>query len=102
MPAGRSQDLARTTLQLLTLGALIATSIWIMRPFLVAFAWAATIAVATWPILLHAEAWLGGRRSLAVGVMTLGLLLVLVVPSYFAVTTVVENAGQLVEWSKSL
>ena len=102
MSATRSQDLARATLQLLTLGALIATSFWIMRPFLVAVAWAAMIAVATWPLLLRAQAWLGGRRSLAVALMTLALLLILVVPLYFAVTTVVDNAAVVVNWSKSL
>jgi predicted PurR-regulated permease PerM len=102
MSAVRSQDLARTTLQLLTLGALIATSFWITRPFLVAFAWAAMIAVATWPLLLTAQAWLGGRRTLAVALMTLALLLILVVPLYFAIAAVVGNAAQFVEWSKSL
>ena len=73
----RSPDLARITLQLLTLGALIATSFWIMRPFLMALAWAAMIAIATWPLLLHAQAWLGGRRSIAVAGMTIALLLIL-------------------------
>ena len=102
MPTVRSQDLARTTFQLLTLGALIATSVWIMRPFLVAFAWATMIAVATWPLLLRAQAVLGGRRSLAVALMTLALLLVLVVPLYFAITAIVANAADLVNWSKSV
>jgi predicted PurR-regulated permease PerM len=102
MQAARSQDLARTTFQLLTLAALIATSFWIVRPFLVAFAWAAMIAVATWPLLLQAQTWLGGNRSLAVLVMTSALLLVLVVPLYFGITTIVTNATQLVRWSESL
>jgi predicted PurR-regulated permease PerM len=102
MARAASPDLARTTLQLLALGALIGTSFWIMRPFLMASAWATMIAVATWPVLLHAEAWLGGRRSLAVALMTIALLLVLVVPLYFAVTTVVENASLFVHWSESL
>lgn len=102
MQTTRSSDLARTVLQLLILGILIATSVWVMRPFLVALAWATMIAVATWPILLHAQDWLGGRRSLAVAVMTIALLLVLVAPLYLAITTVVENAGLLVDWSKSL
>jgi predicted PurR-regulated permease PerM len=60
------------------------------------------IAVATWPLLLHAQAWLGGRRSLAVAAMTIVLLLVLLVPFYFGVTTIVENAGRIADWSKSV
>jgi predicted PurR-regulated permease PerM len=100
--ATRSPDLARTTFQLLALGILIVSSFWIVRPFLVASAWGAMIAIATWPVLLRAEAWLGGRRSLAVVVMTIALMLVLVVPFYFGVTSVVEYAGRATDWSQSL
>jgi len=102
MEPDRAPDLARTTFQLLAIGALILSSFLIVRPFLVATTWAATITVATWPLLLHAERWLGGRRSLAVALMTIVLLLVLVIPFYFGVTAIVENAGRIVHWSKSL
>jgi predicted PurR-regulated permease PerM len=102
MPASRSVDLARVTFQLLTLGALIATSFWIVRPFLVALVWATMIVVATWPLLLQLQGWLGGRRSLAVTVMTIILLLILVVPLYFGVSAIVSNAKHLADWSKSL
>src|SRR6478672_6000898 len=98
----RSLDLPRTTFRLLALGALIVSSLWILSPFLVASAWATTIAVATWPLLLRVQGWLGGRRSLAVVVMTIALLLTLLVPFYFGITTIVENARQLIDWSKSL
>jgi predicted PurR-regulated permease PerM len=102
MQTNRPLDLTRTTFQLLALGVLIASSFWILRPFLVALAWATTIVVATWPVLLYAQAWLGGRRSLAVALMTIALLLILVVPLYFGVATIVENAEQIVRWSQSL
>ena len=94
MDGKRSSDLTRTTLQLLALGVLVATSFWILRPFLVASAWAIMIVVATWPILLGAQAWLGGRRSLAVAAMTTALLLLmLVVPLYLAVAAIVGQRG---------
>jgi predicted PurR-regulated permease PerM len=96
------QGLAGTTLQLLALGILIASSFWILRPFLIALAWAIMIVVATWPVLLQAQAWLGGRRSLAVAAMTIGLLLILVVPLYLGIAALLENAGQIADWSKSL
>jgi predicted PurR-regulated permease PerM len=98
----RSSDLARTTLQLLALGVLIASSFWIVWPFLLALTWAIMIVVATWPLLLHAQAWLGGRRSLAVALMTIALLLILVVPLYLSIETIVENADRIADWSKSL
>jgi predicted PurR-regulated permease PerM len=102
MQPNRPLDLARTTLQLLALGVLIVSSFWIVRPFLVASTWGTMIAVATWPLLLRVQAWLGGRRSFAVAVMTVVLLLVLLVPFYFGVTAIVENARQVSNWSKSL
>jgi len=95
-------DLVRITLQLLFLGALIAASFWIVRPFVVALAWATMIVVATWPLLVHMQAWLGGRRSLAVAAMTIALLLILVVPLYFGIAAIVENTKRLVDWSQSL
>lgn len=98
----RSADLARIVLQLLALGALIASTAWIAQPFLIPAAWAATIAVATWPLLLMVERRLGGRRSLAVAVMTAALLLLLVVPLYFAIAAAVDNAAHLVRWLQRL
>jgi len=102
MHTNRSQDLARTTFQLLALGALIAASFWIMRPFLVALAWATTIVIATWPLLLRAQRWFGGRRSLAVALMTITLLLILVVPLSFGINAIVENTKQVANWPKSV
>src|SRR5262245_48952580 len=102
MSAERSPDIARTTLQLLALGALIAGTFWILRPFLAALTWATIIVVATWPVLLHAQAWLWGKRSAAVAAMTITLLLILVLPLYFGVEAIVDNAEQIADWAKSL
>src|SRR5262245_3828372 len=54
--------------------------------------WATTIAVATWPLLLRLERATGGRRSLAVALMTLIVLLVFIVPFALAVSTVLDAA----------
>jgi len=97
-----SSDLVRTTFQLLALGALIATTLWILQPFLVALAWASMIVVATWPLLLRVQTWLGGRRSLAVALMTTALLLILVVPLYFGIGAIVGNAKLILGWSQSV
>ncbi len=102
MSADGARDLTRTTFQLLALGVLIASTFWILRPFLVAVTWATMIVVATWPLLLQAQAWLGGRRFLAVALLTITLLLILVVPLYFGVSTIVDNTEEIVRWSKSL
>lgn len=95
-------DLTRTTFQLLALGGLIATSVWILRPFLMPLAWASMIVVATWPLMVRVQVWLGGRRALAVALLTIALLCVVVVPVFFGVTAIAGNAHEIAEWSKSL
>ena len=72
------RDLVRTTLGVLAIGGLIIAVFWILRPFLAATIWATMIVVATWPLMLWFEARLWRRRSLAVAVMTLLLLLLFV------------------------
>ena len=99
MQADRSPDVARTTLQLVALGILIAGSFWVLRPFLVALTWAIMIVVATWPLFMRVETALGDKRSPAVAAMTLSLLLVLVVPLYFAIHAIVQNAERIADWS---
>ena len=100
VPALR-QDLARVTLAVLAIAILIAGTAWVMRPFLLALVWAAMIAVSTWPILLGVQRRLGGRRGPAVAVMVALLLLLLVVPLYLAISTIVENAGRIVDLARS-
>ena len=97
-----SQDVARTTLAVLFIGMLIAATFYVVSPFLMSFIWATMIAVATWPVLLTIQARLWGKRGLAVAVMTVVLLLVLVVPLWLAIDTIVEKADYIITWVKSL
>jgi predicted PurR-regulated permease PerM len=96
------QDLARTVLAVLSLGGIIAISIWILKPFLPALIWAVTVVVATWPLMLKAQAYLWGRRALAVTAMTFALLCVFIVPLLLAVVTIAENADRITGWLKTL
>jgi predicted PurR-regulated permease PerM len=96
------QDLARSSLSVLSMVGLIAASFWILRPFLPALLWATMIVVAGWPLMLQVEAVLWGRRALAVTVMTVALLLVFVVPFSLAVGTLVAHLDEIVEWAQSL
>src|SRR5262245_44230652 len=85
------QDLGRITLTVLFIGGLLVTSAWIMRPFLPAILWATTLVLATWPLLLRVQRRVGNRRGLAVLVMTLAMLLILIVPLWAAVSTIVSH-----------
>lgn len=94
--------LTRTTLAVFLIAMLIAASFWILRPFLPAAVWATMIVVATWPAMLRVQLQLWNRRSLAVIVMTLALLLVFVVPLWLAVSAIVENTDKIILWAQSL
>jgi predicted PurR-regulated permease PerM len=87
-----TSDLTHTTLSVLLLALLIASSFWVLSPFMMSILWATIISVAAWPMLLRLEAALGGRRRLAVTVVTIVLLLVVFVPVMLALTTLVRNA----------
>jgi predicted PurR-regulated permease PerM len=102
MQQGHTFDLPRAMMQVLALGALIFSALWLVSPFLAPLAWAATIVIATWPLLLHAQDLLGGRRGAAATLMTLALLLLVVAPLATGITALVGNTDQIVEWSKSL
>ena len=97
-----TRDLARIVLSVLGIALLIVGSLWVLSPFLGALLWAAMIVVSTWPILRALEARFGGRRGPAVAVMTVVLLLVLFVPLYFAVATILEQVDRVAELVRGL
>jgi predicted PurR-regulated permease PerM len=101
-PSAPAWDLTRILLAVAAIGSLVATSFWVLRPFLPAVIWATMIVVATWPALCAVQARLGGRRSLAVAVMTLAMLTVLAAPLAVATVTIVEHADLVVAWVKSV
>jgi predicted PurR-regulated permease PerM len=95
-------DLVRTTLGVLFLGGLILASFWILRPFIGAVIWATMLVVATWPVMKWFEARLWHRRSLAVLVMSVLLLLLFFVPLTLAIGTIVSHSDEIVERGKSI
>jgi predicted PurR-regulated permease PerM len=97
-----SRDLPRHVLAILFIGALLALTLWILKPFLPATIWATTIVIATWPLLVKLQARLWNRRWLAVTVLIVFFLLVFILPFMLAITAIVANAGAISEWAKSL
>lgn len=79
------------TLSVLFIGGILLASFWILRPFLPAILWATTLVLATWPVMLWVQRHTGNRRSRAVVVMTMAILLVLIVPLWLAISTVVTH-----------
>lgn len=91
-----ARDIVRTTLGATLIGLLIVSCLWILRPFLAATIWSTMLVVATWPVLIWAQNRLWGRRSLAVIVMSLLMLLLFVVPLMLAIGTIVSHADIIV------
>jgi predicted PurR-regulated permease PerM len=89
------RDLTRIVFGVLLIGALLAGTFWVMKPFLLALVWASMIVVATWPALQKLERAVGGRRWLATAAIVLLMLLLVVVPLVAAVAAIVEQATRL-------
>jgi predicted PurR-regulated permease PerM len=98
--ASLREDLARKTLAIFFIAALLVICLWIMQPFLPATVWAATLAIATWSIMRRLQARLWNKRGLAVMVMSLALLLIFVVPFWLAIGTIVANADAIMHWGE--
>jgi len=95
-------DLTRITLAVFFVIALTGASLWVLRPFLPALIWSTMIVVATWGIMRAVQMRLWGKRALAVAVMTLGLILIFVVPLWLAIGTIVGNIDTIAAWVKTL
>ena len=89
------RDLTRNTLAVLIVVLLAAASLWILWPFLLSMIWGATIAIATWPMLLRCEVWVGGRRWLAVVLMLGGLITAFLVPLSMMIAVTVSWANDV-------
>jgi predicted PurR-regulated permease PerM len=95
-------DLTRNTLAAILLVGLIALCFWVLRPFLAATVWATMIVVATWPWLKALDHMFGNRRTPAVLVMTCGMLLLLVMPLWWAISTIAERSSDLMTFGQDL
>jgi predicted PurR-regulated permease PerM len=100
--AGARSDITHATLAVLFLAVLVCSTFWVLSPFLTSMLWATVISVATWPLLLRLQAVVGGRRGLAVTILTIAILLVVFVPVILALTTIVRSARTITAELKSL
>lgn len=86
-----SGDITRIVLMVLFIGMMLAGSFWTLLPFLGGLIWAATVVIATWPLLLRLRAKTG-KTWVAVTVMTGVTLLAVILPFGLAVSTLLDVA----------
>lgn len=97
-----SRDLTRTTLAVLFLGAMLATSLWILRPFFGPLVWASLLVISCWPLMRGMQKRLGNRRGAAVTAMMGIALLVFVIPITLILGVLIERAPLAMEWVEEL
>jgi hypothetical protein len=88
-------DLTRVVLMVLFIGGLIVASFWLLRPFIAPTIWAVMIVVPTWQAMLAMERFGGGRRWVAVTIMTFILFLLLIVPLSVAIGTIISHLDDI-------
>ncbi|GAB2929493.1 AI-2E family transporter YdiK [Hafnia psychrotolerans] len=90
-------DLPQIMFGVLFIALMTVASIWIVQPFILGFAWAGMVVIATWPLMIKLQRLLWGKRFLAVIVMTLLLILLFVLPIATLVSSAIENGAPLVQ-----
>jgi predicted PurR-regulated permease PerM len=96
------RDPARAVFVLVFIVGMMVAAFWIVRPFLPSAVWAATIAIATWPLMRRVQGWLWARRGFAVAIMSVLLLLCLIVPLVLALTTIAAHVDDVAGWLQSV
>lgn len=108
-------ELPRLLFALLFILLMIVACFWVVQPFILGFAWAGMVVIATWRFMLRIQTLLWNRRSLAVVVMILIILLVFIFPVSLLVSSMFDNlrpvlsalnSGQIIipklEWLNSI
>jgi predicted PurR-regulated permease PerM len=84
------QNLGWFILILLTAGCLF-----VMLPFLPSILWAVVLCFSSWPLYRRLLAATGGRRTLAAAVISLGMILVILIPFVVVGATLADHVGAL-------
>jgi len=92
-------DLPRMLFSVTFIALMTLACFWVVQPFILGFAWASMVVIATWPLLIKLQTLLWGRRSLAVIVMTLLLLLLFVLPVSVLISSVIDKSAPLIAWA---
>ncbi|QKZ07626.1 AI-2E family transporter [Pseudomonas eucalypticola] len=59
---------------------LLGACLWVLAPFISALLWGAILAYASWPLMRLLTRWLNGRETLAASILTLGWILLVILP----------------------
>ncbi|WP_343154359.1 AI-2E family transporter YdiK [Buchnera aphidicola (Aphis aurantii)] len=94
-------DLSQFILSLIFIIAISITSFLIIKPFILGFLWASTIVIATWPLMLKIQKFLGVGRLIALISMVVILLLLFIIPIVLLVNSLISTSIPLIQWFSS-
>jgi predicted PurR-regulated permease PerM len=86
----------------IVLFVLLAGCLMVLRPFLSALLWAVVLCSSSWPVYRRLLHWLGNRRTLAALVMTLGMILIILLPFLIVGSTLADNVQDLTAATKRM
>lgn len=95
----RGVDLPQLLFSLMFILLMIIACLWVVQPFILGFAWASMVVIATWPLMIRLQHLLWGRRSLAVIAMTILLLLLFIIPIALLVSSLIDNSAPVIAWA---
>ena len=75
--------------------ALLAGCLLVLRPFVSALLWAVVLCFSSWPVYRRLLRLLGNRRTLAAFLMSLGMILIVLLPFLIIGATLADNVKQL-------
>ena len=73
----------------------------VLRPFVSALLWAVVLSFSSWPLYQRLLRWVGNRRTLAASLMTLGMILILLLPFLIMGMTLADNVKVLTAATRS-
>ncbi|MEJ1267771.1 AI-2E family transporter YdiK [Pantoea ananatis] len=95
----RQIDLPQMLFTLIFILLLIAACLWVVQPFILGFAWASMVVYCHLAPDAEDTAPAVGRRSLAVIVMTILLLLLFIIPVALLVNSLIDNSAPVIAWA---
>src|SRR5277367_4372595 len=81
---------------------LLAGCLLVLRPFISALLWAVVLCSSSWPVYSRLLGWLGNRRTLAALAMTLGMILIILLPFLIVGATLADNVQDLTAATKRM
>lgn len=90
------------TAQIAAIAVLVIGCFVVLRPFLAATLFSASVCLSTWPLYLQLRRTLGDRSTLAASVMSVVLVVAGLLPFALLVTTLVDDVPRAVDWTKTL